>query len=119
MYISDRRCFASPALSARQLKHLVLNVVNIRRILNFLRFVQALPPTPPDWSVSTMNLNNLEEVIAASTTTSDHGKLATALRAFMKRDVAESILASTLPNDVDPFTVLNPNENTLGYLYVL
>lgn len=66
-----------------------------------------------------MNLNNLEEVIAASTTTSDHGKLATALRAFMKRDVAESILASTLPNDVDPFTVLNPTENTLGYLYVL
>ena len=37
----------------------------------------------------------------------------------MKRDVAESILASTLPNDIDPFTVLNPNENTLGYLYVL
>jgi COP9 signalosome complex subunit 3 len=66
-----------------------------------------------------MSLNNLEEVISASTTTNDYGKLASALRAFMKRDVAESILASTLPNDIDPFTVLNPNENTLGYLYVL
>ncbi len=99
-----------------KLKSLVLNVVDIRHSLNFLWFVQDLPP---DSSVSTMNLNNLEEVIAASTTTSDHGKLATALRTFMKRDVAESILASTLPNEVDPFTVLNPNENTLGYLYVL
>lgn len=66
-----------------------------------------------------MSLNNLEEVISASTTINDHGKLAAALRAFMKRDVAESILASTLPNDIDPFTVLNPNENTLGYLYIL
>jgi COP9 signalosome complex subunit 3 len=66
-----------------------------------------------------MSLNNLEEVISASTTTNDHGKLAAALRTFMKRDGAESILASNLPPDVDPFTVLNPNENTLGYLYVL
>jgi len=66
-----------------------------------------------------MSLNNLEEVISAATTTSDHGKLAAALRAFMKRDVAETILASALPNDIDPFTVLTPGENTLGYLYVL
>jgi len=64
-----------------------------------------------------MSLSNLEEVISAVTTINDYGKLATALRPFI--DVAESILASTLPNDIDPFTVLNPNESTLGYLYVL
>lgn len=52
-------------------------------------------------------------------TVNDPVALASALKAFLKRDIAEHLLASSLPNDVDPLTVLNPTANTLGYLYIL
>lgn len=66
-----------------------------------------------------MNLSSLEDVVTAATTIHDAGTLAMALKAFLKRDVAEHLLASALPNDQDPLAMLNPLENTLGYLFIL
>ena len=66
-----------------------------------------------------MNLASLEDVVTAATTVNDAGTLALALKAFLKRDVAEPTLASMLPNDQDPLALLNPQENTLGYLFIL
>ncbi|KAG8801798.1 hypothetical protein FRC16_011113 [Serendipita sp. 398] len=68
---------------------------------------------------SNMSLTNLEDVVTAATTVTDSAVLANALRNFLKRDVAEHLLASSLPDDVDPLAILNPTTNTLGYLYVL
>ena len=70
-------------------------------------------------AILTMNLSTLEDVVTAATTINDPAVLASALKTFLKRDVAEHLLASSLPNDVDPLSVLNPNANTLGYLYIL
>ncbi|KAG8832576.1 hypothetical protein FRC17_001087 [Serendipita sp. 399] len=66
-----------------------------------------------------MTLSSLEEVVTAATTVTDSAVLANALKGFLKRDVAEHLLASALPDDVDPLAILNPTTNTLGYLYIL
>jgi len=66
-----------------------------------------------------MNLGSLEDVVTAATTINDAGTLSMALKAFLKRDVAEHLLASSLANDQDPLALLNPRDNTLGYLYIL
>jgi COP9 signalosome complex subunit 3 len=69
--------------------------------------------------MSSLTLASLEDVVTAATTVNDHGKLALALRNFLKRDIAEHLLASFLPNDQDPLDMLDPKANTLGYLYIL
>lgn len=66
-----------------------------------------------------LNLASLEDVVTAATTVNDAAALSMGLRAFLKRDVAEPMLASMLPNDQDPLALLNPHENTLGYLFIL
>ncbi|KIM24188.1 hypothetical protein M408DRAFT_331937 [Serendipita vermifera MAFF 305830] len=66
-----------------------------------------------------MNLASLEDVVTAATTVSDAATLSMALKAFLKRDVAEPTLASMLANDQDPLALLNPLENTIGYLFIL
>lgn len=66
-----------------------------------------------------LNLSSLEDVVSAATTITDPGKLASSLKGFLKRDIAEHLLASLLPNDEDPLDMLDPKTNTLGYLYIL
>ncbi|CAG8704261.1 16695_t:CDS:2, partial [Acaulospora colombiana] len=72
-----------------------------------------LPPT------LIMNLATLEDIVTAATTIPDQGVLAQGLKSFLKRDVAEAILASSLPNNEDPLAVLDPRSNTIGYIYIL
>jgi COP9 signalosome complex subunit 3 len=66
-----------------------------------------------------MNLTSLEDVVTAATTVNDLAALAVALKALLKRDLAEPMLASKLANDEDPLALLDPGKNTLGYLYIL
>lgn len=66
-----------------------------------------------------MILSTLEDVLNASVSVTDHRELASLLKQFLKRDIAEQLLASALQNDVDPLTLLAPDTNSLGYLYIL
>jgi COP9 signalosome complex subunit 3 len=66
-----------------------------------------------------MNLATLEDIVTAVTTVTDQAALAQGLKSFLKRDVAEAILASSLPNNEDPLAVLDPRSNTIGYIYIL
>jgi hypothetical protein len=45
--------------------------------------------------------------------------IASGLRGLVKRDGGENILVSFLPGNTDPLTVIDPVNNTLGYLYIL
>ncbi|KAI1791382.1 hypothetical protein LXA43DRAFT_1011288 [Ganoderma leucocontextum] len=62
-------------------------------------------------------LPSLDDVLTQITTHSPN--LASYLRSFAPREVRETILASTLGSGQDPLTVLDPQRNTLGFLYIL
>ena len=62
-------------------------------------------------------LPSLDDVLTQITTNAQH--LASYLKTFAPRDVRETILASTLGSGQDPLTVLDPQTNTLGFLYIL
>ncbi|KAF8526561.1 hypothetical protein BU17DRAFT_82660 [Hysterangium stoloniferum] len=70
-------------------------------------------------SVSGTLGNTLESVVAEITTPTSPKLLLVSLRNFAKRDIGDTILASTLGGGQDPLSILDPYVNTLGYLYIL
>jgi len=62
---------------------------------------------------------DLESIVADITTSTSPSQLLNRLRAVVKREVGETILASVLPGGQDPLTVLDPQANTLGFLFLL
>ncbi|KAM5541026.1 hypothetical protein V8D89_005337 [Ganoderma adspersum] len=62
-------------------------------------------------------LPSLDDVLTQITTNAHN--LASYLKTFAPRDVRETILASTLGSGQDPLAVLDPQTNTLGFLYIL
>lgn len=70
---------------------------------------QTAPPPP-----------NLEALVAQwGVTGITYTSIASGLRLLAKRDGGENILTSFLPGNTDPLTVIDPVNNTVGYLYIL
>lgn len=57
----------------------------------------------------------LQEIVANPGATS----LLKTLRSINSKDVRDTVLAGTLPGGQDPLSALDPQENTLGTLYIL
>ncbi|KAI0633148.1 hypothetical protein C8Q77DRAFT_1058791 [Trametes polyzona] len=64
-------------------------------------------------------LASLDDVLQHITTSSNPSTLHHYLKSFAPKDVRDTILASTLASGQDPLSVLDPQRNTLGYLYIL
>lgn len=68
---------------------------------------------------SAQGLASLDDVLTHVTTTTNPSSLNLYLKSFAPKEVRDSILASLLGSGQDPLTVLDPERNTLGYLYIL
>ncbi|KAI0698795.1 hypothetical protein C8Q76DRAFT_757488 [Earliella scabrosa] len=64
-------------------------------------------------------LASLDDVLNHITTSNNPNSLHSYLKSFAPKDMRETILASTLGSGQDPLVVLDPSQNTLGYLYIL
>ncbi|KAI0772311.1 hypothetical protein BD413DRAFT_544080 [Trametes elegans] len=64
-------------------------------------------------------LASLEDVLQHITTNNNPSVLNHYLKSFAPKEVRDTILASTLSNAEDPLLALDPQENTLGFLYIL
>ena len=62
---------------------------------------------------------SLGDVLTRITSESNPQSLNAYLKTFAPKDVRETILASILPGSQDPLSVLDPQHNTLGCLYIL
>ena len=61
----------------------------------------------------------MDQVLHDITTTEDPKLLNDKLRHSPSKDARETILASMLQSGQDPLSVLDPERNTIGYLYIL
>ena len=78
----------------------------------------------PVASASTMhhhqqNQITIAAVVDAITSVQDDALLAQTLKTCSTRDLREIALASLLDDQRDPLDILDPANNTLGYLYLL
>ncbi|KAI0350548.1 hypothetical protein OH77DRAFT_1463574 [Trametes cingulata] len=64
-------------------------------------------------------LASLDDVFNQITSTSSPGSLHHYLKSFAPKEVRDTILASTLSSGQDPLAILDPQRNTLGFLYIL
>lgn len=63
---------------------------------------------------------NLDEIVQYLTATTDSAATVNStLKYFGTKETRDALLASTLGSGQDPLEVLNPETNTLGYLYIL
>ncbi|KAL7278794.1 hypothetical protein ACG7TL_007803 [Trametes sanguinea] len=62
---------------------------------------------------------SLDDVLNQITTTNSPSSLNHYLRTFAPKESRDTILASILASGQDPLSVLDPQRNTLGYLYIL
>ena len=83
----------------------------------------ALPSPPLAPVGSSQNTyggaNTLDSLVNEITSTNNMGALSQHLRNFATKDIRETILASSLSSGQDPLSILDPEVNTLGYLYIL
>jgi len=61
----------------------------------------------------------LDQILQDTTTTDDARVLNEKFRSFTPKEARDSILASTLSSGQDPLSVLDPEKNTIGCLYIL
>ena len=62
---------------------------------------------------------SLDDVLQQITTSNNPSTLNHYLKTFAPKESRDTILASTLSSGQDPLSVLDPQSNTLGYLYIL
>lgn len=62
---------------------------------------------------------SLDDVLHQLTTSTNLNNLHHYLKSFAPKESRDIILASTLSSGQDPLSVLDPQRNTLGYLYIL
>ncbi|KAH9886665.1 hypothetical protein C8Q73DRAFT_714825 [Cubamyces lactineus] len=62
---------------------------------------------------------SLDDVLQQITTSNNPSALNHYLKTFAPKESRDTILASTLSSGQDPLSVLDPQSNTLGYLYIL
>jgi hypothetical protein len=93
----------------------------------------GLPTPPPTSTTSTTNPAqsssntagqsasdiSLGSIVATINSTSNPSQLNQYLRSCASKDVREVLLASILPGNQDPLTLLNVRDHTLGILYIL
>ena len=63
--------------------------------------------------------SSLDDVLNRITTSDNLSSLNGFLKSFTPKESRETILSSTLGSGQDPLDVLDPQRNTLGYLYIL
>ena len=61
----------------------------------------------------------LDQIFQDITTSNDQKVLHERLKHFTPKDARDAILASTLSSGQDPLSVLDPERNTIGCLYIL
>lgn len=61
----------------------------------------------------------MDQMLHDITTTEDPKVLSDKLRHSPSKEARETILASMLQSGQDPLSVLDPERNTIGYLYIL
>ncbi|KAG8989424.1 hypothetical protein FRB95_003150 [Tulasnella sp. JGI-2019a] len=69
--------------------------------------------------MTSVTLNSLNDVLAYIQNDPPPSQLAQNLRAFVKRDVGETILASVNSEGHDPLNLLHPQTHSLGLLFIL
>ncbi|KZT32261.1 hypothetical protein SISSUDRAFT_1028642 [Sistotremastrum suecicum HHB10207 ss-3] len=78
----------------------------------------TVPSNPPNGSSKdTISLNNV--ITYLTTENAEPTNIVGYLRSVASKDVGETILASLLAGGQDPLDILNPVQNTLGYLFIL
>ncbi|KAI0820144.1 hypothetical protein BC628DRAFT_1399117 [Trametes gibbosa] len=70
-------------------------------------------------SQTTSGLASLDDVLQQITTSTNPNTLHHYLKSFAPKEVRDVILASTLSSGQDPLSALDPERNTLGFLYIL
>ncbi|EIW56333.1 uncharacterized protein TRAVEDRAFT_127525 [Trametes versicolor FP-101664 SS1] len=70
-------------------------------------------------SQTTGGFASLDDVLHQLTTSTNLNNLHHYLKSFAPKESRDIILASTLSSGQDPLSVLDPQRNTLGYLYII
>ncbi len=70
-------------------------------------------------SQNTGGPTSLDDVLQQLTTSTNINSLHHYLKSFAPKESRDIILASTLSSGQDPLSVLDPQRNTLGFLYIL